>query len=107
MSVNLHRDATPLSIRTLNIAAKEDSLEHGDAPEHLGRVLECVLEVLEDGLLLDRLLYPPLCLDAVRVRLEHSAIPFRFLLHLVCLPQQLGEPCRIILGCLDELGIRL
>ena len=82
--------------------AKEDSLEHGNAPEHLGRVLECVLEVFEDGLLLDRLLNLALRLDAEGVRFEEHAfalgLELGFVLPLARLADELRKLRGIVLG---------
>lgn len=70
VAIDFDRDTTLISASDRVPHTQRDSLEHGHPPEHLGRVLQCVLHVLEDGLLLDGLLDPALRLDAEGITFE-------------------------------------
>ena len=103
MSVNLDRYTAPVSVPIhVQRQMSQDSLKHRNAPEGLGRVLERVLQVLQDGLLLDRLLNLALRLDAEGVRFEEHAfalgLELGFVLPLARLADELRKLRGIVLG---------
>ncbi len=75
MTVYFHRDAVELLGKSLTRTWVHHPLEHRDPPKALGRILQGVGHILQDGLLPDSFLDLPLGLNIERIRVQAGDFP--------------------------------